>query len=129
MEMKLDNIFQMLEIGNKYALTKFKECVNHFIKNNISEILKIEQFQSLDQSVVKFVVELNHEFSNPEELFEAVYKWAENLALEKLVGDQSLTLNEEIKEYLLDILPFIKFKQMNYRFLLNYVGKFAVYKF
>uniref|UniRef100_A0AC34FV76 BTB domain-containing protein n=1 Tax=Panagrolaimus sp. ES5 TaxID=591445 RepID=A0AC34FV76_9BILA len=121
--MDIKNVFQMIEVANKYSLEKLKESVNRFVSQNLSTILKSEQIQGLEKSVVQYIVESSQEAARQDELFEAVYKWAEGRASEKLTNDINLNLNESIKEELSDFLPFINLQKMNAVFLIEFVVK------
>uniref|UniRef100_A0AC34FQK7 BTB domain-containing protein n=1 Tax=Panagrolaimus sp. ES5 TaxID=591445 RepID=A0AC34FQK7_9BILA len=116
--LNLTNVFQLLEVANKYCLSSLKVSIIHFISKNLSIILKSQQFHGLEKSVVKFIVQSSHEVPRHEELFEEVYKWAESRATEKL--KKNLNLNESIKEDLSDILPFIKLRKMEKEFLVQF---------
>uniref|UniRef100_A0AC34FS11 BTB domain-containing protein n=1 Tax=Panagrolaimus sp. ES5 TaxID=591445 RepID=A0AC34FS11_9BILA len=84
MQLNLINIYQMIEIVIKYSLVKFKEFLKHFVLNNLSLILKSALFQGVEKPILNFIVESSQEAARQEELFEAVYKWAENRAIRKL---------------------------------------------
>uniref|UniRef100_A0AC34GP91 Uncharacterized protein n=1 Tax=Panagrolaimus sp. ES5 TaxID=591445 RepID=A0AC34GP91_9BILA len=70
---------------------------------------------------MKDIVEANQNTLRPEELFEEVFKWAENRAMEKQKCIKKINLNETIKAELSDILPLIKFKEMSDEFIYKFV--------
>uniref|UniRef100_A0AC34FZX4 BTB domain-containing protein n=1 Tax=Panagrolaimus sp. ES5 TaxID=591445 RepID=A0AC34FZX4_9BILA len=67
----LKNIFQLLEIANKYSLEKLKKSIDNFILQNLSTVLKSDQFKGVEKSVIKYIVELNQNVLKQDEFFEA----------------------------------------------------------
>uniref|UniRef100_A0A914YST6 BTB domain-containing protein n=1 Tax=Panagrolaimus superbus TaxID=310955 RepID=A0A914YST6_9BILA len=123
MKVTFDNFFQLLELSNKYTMIQMKEVLKFFICKNLAAFIKSEDFLNLEKSDMKDVVAANQKALRLEEIFEAVYKWAEFRALKKQESDGNLNLNDAIKEELTDILPFFKFQEMNIEFLIKFVVK------
>uniref|UniRef100_A0AC34FE87 BTB domain-containing protein n=1 Tax=Panagrolaimus sp. ES5 TaxID=591445 RepID=A0AC34FE87_9BILA len=115
----LKNMFQLLELANKYSMTNLKESLNIFISKNCGDLINLKEFQSLKKSTMKDIVEASRDSLRSEELFGAVFKWAENRAMKR--GKCNDNLNEAIKEEFSEILPFINFRTMNVEFIINFV--------
>uniref|UniRef100_A0AC35FYJ9 Uncharacterized protein n=2 Tax=Panagrolaimus sp. PS1159 TaxID=55785 RepID=A0AC35FYJ9_9BILA len=64
-----------------------------------------------------------------EEFFEAVFKWAEIQAMKKQKLDETLNVQETIKQDLAEMLQFFKFDQMSIEFLLKFIAKKASFLF
>uniref|UniRef100_A0AC34FGT2 BTB domain-containing protein n=1 Tax=Panagrolaimus sp. ES5 TaxID=591445 RepID=A0AC34FGT2_9BILA len=121
----LNNVYQMLEIVNKYSMVQLKELLYTFIFDNISSFLQSEQFLNLKKSTLKDVVVecLQKTFFKQKEIFEAIYKWAENQAMQTQMVDKNL--NDAMKKELSDFLPFFKFEKMDADFLIEFVVRKA----
>uniref|UniRef100_A0A914QHI8 BTB domain-containing protein n=1 Tax=Panagrolaimus davidi TaxID=227884 RepID=A0A914QHI8_9BILA len=116
-----ETIHEMVELANKYSLAEFKKTIHQHIKSDFAFFFKSNEFQTLQKSTVKELVETYQESPRQGEIFEAVYKWAETQALEKQKMGIGLDLNEIIKEELTEFLPLIKFEKMNHIFLIKFV--------
>uniref|UniRef100_A0A914NYS2 BACK domain-containing protein n=1 Tax=Panagrolaimus davidi TaxID=227884 RepID=A0A914NYS2_9BILA len=103
-ELNFENIYRMIEISNKYSLTKFNQLVIVFASKNISTFLKNEQFYGLEKCTLKKILEFCDKTEHQEVVFEAVYKWAEKQVKENLENDNGSNLNETIKKQIFDLL-------------------------
>uniref|UniRef100_A0A914Q0A9 BACK domain-containing protein n=1 Tax=Panagrolaimus davidi TaxID=227884 RepID=A0A914Q0A9_9BILA len=128
-EYNYENVFHFLEYSDKYFLQESKKSTNAFICKNFWNLLKSESFKSLPKPLMKNVVAPFLNTLRIEELFEAVFKWAEVQALKKQESDENLNVQETIKEEMSDFLPFFKFDQMSIEFLNKFVAKKASFLF
>uniref|UniRef100_A0AC34FV95 BTB domain-containing protein n=1 Tax=Panagrolaimus sp. ES5 TaxID=591445 RepID=A0AC34FV95_9BILA len=119
--MDTENVYEILDLIYKHSMDNLKKSLHEFISNNLLSFLKSDYFQDLQKSTMKEIVETNRHSLRQEEIFEAVFKWAEKEALEKQEIDKSLNLIEVIKEELADIIPLINFNFMDAEFIVKYV--------
>uniref|UniRef100_A0AC35EWT2 BTB domain-containing protein n=1 Tax=Panagrolaimus sp. PS1159 TaxID=55785 RepID=A0AC35EWT2_9BILA len=123
MQYSSENVFQLFELSDKYSLERLKKSLNAFISKDFGSFIKSEGFQHLSKSVMKDIVASNQRTSTLEEFFEAVFKWAEIRAIEQQKSDETLYLNELIKEELAGISTIFKFDEMSLNFLIKFVAK------
>uniref|UniRef100_A0A914P3K1 BTB domain-containing protein n=1 Tax=Panagrolaimus davidi TaxID=227884 RepID=A0A914P3K1_9BILA len=126
MELNLTNIFDMLEISNKYSMNRMKESIQKFISQNFKPFFKSDEFLNTEKSVVTEIIALGQIFAiKYEEMFQAAYEWSENEAIKKQkeLNDGNLNMNDAIKVEMQDFLPYIKFNQMEISFFEKYVVK------
>uniref|UniRef100_A0A914Y2D4 BACK domain-containing protein n=1 Tax=Panagrolaimus superbus TaxID=310955 RepID=A0A914Y2D4_9BILA len=121
MEINLNNVYQIIDVADKYFMTQVKRSIHAFIPNNLSDFVQSEHFLNLDKSILKEIVESFPILSEKEVLFEAVYKWAENQAIKKQRLDETLNLNETIKEEFSHVFPFVRIGKMDLDFIVKFV--------
>uniref|UniRef100_A0A914QL55 BTB domain-containing protein n=1 Tax=Panagrolaimus davidi TaxID=227884 RepID=A0A914QL55_9BILA len=119
MEYSLNNFFQVIEAASKYSLTE----VQQFIVQNFSIFVKSDHFLNADKSFIQKIVAFDQ--IKPEELFQAIYEWAEVQVVKKQKEsiDETFNMNDAMKTELTEFLPHIKFKKMRPSFLHGYVVK------
>uniref|UniRef100_A0AC34FTY5 BTB domain-containing protein n=1 Tax=Panagrolaimus sp. ES5 TaxID=591445 RepID=A0AC34FTY5_9BILA len=117
----LGDVYPLLELTYKYSMESLKKHLLDFISRNLLTFIKLNEFQALPRSIIFDVVQSNQDTVIQEELFEAIYEWAENQAIEKQNHDANLNLNDAIKKQLTEVLPLIKFQKMKNEFLIKFV--------
>uniref|UniRef100_A0A914QAD2 BTB domain-containing protein n=1 Tax=Panagrolaimus davidi TaxID=227884 RepID=A0A914QAD2_9BILA len=125
-KMKFDsnNVFDFRELSQKYSLKKLKKAIDKFISENISYIHQNEKFLNFRKSDIKEIVESNYKTAKQEELFEGVYKWAENhVKTVESVEICEKTKNVGIKNEMHQFLPFFYFEKMENKFFHDFIGK------
>uniref|UniRef100_A0AC35FDK9 BTB domain-containing protein n=1 Tax=Panagrolaimus sp. PS1159 TaxID=55785 RepID=A0AC35FDK9_9BILA len=120
-EMNFNNIYQIIETAIKFSMETLKKATISYASKNISTFLEAEKFCELDKSTLKEILELCGKTEHQEEIFKAVYQWAEKRAKEVVDADNGLNLNETIKEQISDFLPFFEYKFMGTEFLATVV--------
>uniref|UniRef100_A0A914PSL9 BTB domain-containing protein n=1 Tax=Panagrolaimus davidi TaxID=227884 RepID=A0A914PSL9_9BILA len=118
-----ENIYQMLQVSYKYSLKFLKQHVYKFISTTFFHFLKSFEFYGLEKPIVKEIVETNDKTKYQEELFEALYYWAENRAKKSCKTNNVLVLNAAIKKELAEFLPFIDFISMDTVFFIKFVSR------
>uniref|UniRef100_A0A914Q8I3 BTB domain-containing protein n=1 Tax=Panagrolaimus davidi TaxID=227884 RepID=A0A914Q8I3_9BILA len=123
--LNMKNIFQLVEISSKYSLFKMKKSIQNFIIKNFTTFVKSKEFLKADKSIIEeiFTIKSLTAFKQ-EELFRAVYEWAEYQAnIKNEFNDENSNKNDAIKNEMKKFLRLIKFKTMEPRFLTEYVVK------
>uniref|UniRef100_A0A914PXK8 BTB domain-containing protein n=1 Tax=Panagrolaimus davidi TaxID=227884 RepID=A0A914PXK8_9BILA len=110
--LNMENIFQLIETSHKYSIVQIKKSIQDFFKKNFETFVKCEEFLKADKSVIKNIVTYN--ILKPEQIFQAIYEWAENQATVKNESE------DEIKAELKEFLPYIQFEKMRLPFIKNY---------
>uniref|UniRef100_A0AC34G1I7 BTB domain-containing protein n=1 Tax=Panagrolaimus sp. ES5 TaxID=591445 RepID=A0AC34G1I7_9BILA len=123
MKLNLFNVYPMIDLVYKYSLLKLKNYIFDFIGKNLLTFIKSEQFKNLEKAVMKDIVLSNQGLSKQEEMFEAVFKWAENRAKQNNTTHESITLNEAIKEEFSEFLLLFNFQKMSDVFFIKFVVK------
>uniref|UniRef100_A0AC34FN31 BTB domain-containing protein n=1 Tax=Panagrolaimus sp. ES5 TaxID=591445 RepID=A0AC34FN31_9BILA len=123
MEVSLNNVYPLIDLVIKYSLHQLKSPLYTFISDNLSGFLRSENFLNLEKSIVKDIVESNQHTLRQEDLFEAIFKWAERCAAEKQRSGENSVISELLKKELSAFLPLIKFGFMDADFLIQFVVK------
>uniref|UniRef100_A0AC34FKA3 BTB domain-containing protein n=1 Tax=Panagrolaimus sp. ES5 TaxID=591445 RepID=A0AC34FKA3_9BILA len=126
-KMKLDlvNVYPLIDLVYKYSLLKLKKYVHGFFGTNMRTISESNLFQNLEKAVLKDIVLSNQGLSRQEEMFEAVFKWAEIRVKENNTNQESITLNEAIKQEFSQFVPLFDFQKMSDVFFIKFVVKRA----
>uniref|UniRef100_A0A914PM39 BACK domain-containing protein n=1 Tax=Panagrolaimus davidi TaxID=227884 RepID=A0A914PM39_9BILA len=111
-EIKFTNVFIFMEISNKYLMKQIKKPVQDFINQNFSELMKSYEFLNSNKTVIKEFV--SYDLIKPEEIFQAVYEWAEVQAVKKQKESNviNFNMNDAIKTQMTEVFPNIPFKKM-----------------
>uniref|UniRef100_A0A914P1T0 BTB domain-containing protein n=1 Tax=Panagrolaimus davidi TaxID=227884 RepID=A0A914P1T0_9BILA len=120
------NIFQLIEISNKYSMIKTKRPIQRYIFQNFKIIFKSDKFLNTEKFVVTEIIALGQTFAiKYEEMFQAAFEWSENQAIKKQDGlsDETFHMNDAIKVEMQYFLPYIRFNQMEISFFTEYVVK------
>uniref|UniRef100_A0A914QE73 BTB domain-containing protein n=1 Tax=Panagrolaimus davidi TaxID=227884 RepID=A0A914QE73_9BILA len=73
LELKLTNIFQLLETSNKYSLIQMKEKIQTFVFQKFANFTKFDGFLNADKSIVKEIVAMESNLSkHHEKMFQYV---------------------------------------------------------
>uniref|UniRef100_A0A914Z0V0 BTB domain-containing protein n=1 Tax=Panagrolaimus superbus TaxID=310955 RepID=A0A914Z0V0_9BILA len=127
----IKNIEKMVELAERYSLTKFTVALQRCIRQKVSSFVYDKNFINFEKSFVKFLAGVERYENVESEFFEAVFKWAENQALikKKMSEDENFNLQDAIKEELIDFLPKIKFNAMSVVFIANNIIRDKPYLF
>uniref|UniRef100_A0A914PMR7 BTB domain-containing protein n=1 Tax=Panagrolaimus davidi TaxID=227884 RepID=A0A914PMR7_9BILA len=115
-EIKFTNVFIFMEISNRYLMKQIKKPLQDFINQNFSDLIKSYQFLNSNKAAFKEFVP--YDFIKLEEIFQAVYEWAEVQVVKKQKesNDKNFNMNDAIKTQLTEVFPNIPFKKMEFRF-------------
>uniref|UniRef100_A0A914PU36 BTB domain-containing protein n=1 Tax=Panagrolaimus davidi TaxID=227884 RepID=A0A914PU36_9BILA len=116
--LNMENIFQIIEASNKYSIIQMKKSIQDFISLNFTTFVKCEGFLKADKSVIEeiFTIKSNTAFKQ-EELFQAVYEWAEYQAnIKNELNNENFNKNDAIKNEIKEFLPHFEFKKMEISF-------------
>uniref|UniRef100_A0A914PXF5 BTB domain-containing protein n=1 Tax=Panagrolaimus davidi TaxID=227884 RepID=A0A914PXF5_9BILA len=116
-----ENVLTYIEVLSNYSLPMFKKAFAKSMK--YLSFIEYESFMQLSKETVMKIVMFEDRIALEEKLFEKIYEWAEKQAKNKQSesNEETLNLNDAIKAELTEILPFIKFKNMNLGFLIDFV--------
>uniref|UniRef100_A0A914R049 BACK domain-containing protein n=1 Tax=Panagrolaimus davidi TaxID=227884 RepID=A0A914R049_9BILA len=119
MKFCIKDIFQFLELAEKYSLIKVKitaEEVANFL--NIGNSDGFLNLKKLDMKKIVFDIK---EKVKPDDLFQVVYKWIENQVLQNQSNNSSISKNDAIKADINEFLPVFNFGKMELKFLHRFI--------
>uniref|UniRef100_A0A914QP23 BTB domain-containing protein n=1 Tax=Panagrolaimus davidi TaxID=227884 RepID=A0A914QP23_9BILA len=115
-----ENIFHFSELSDKYSLIQLKAAVESYM-NKFSNLGNSAHFMNLGKlEVEKFLIAFKDK-AKPEELFQVVYKWAENKMLQNLADNPMLDQHDAIRLEIVDFLCYFDFNKMDMCFLIQFV--------
>uniref|UniRef100_A0A914PQM6 BTB domain-containing protein n=1 Tax=Panagrolaimus davidi TaxID=227884 RepID=A0A914PQM6_9BILA len=115
-DIKLTNIFDFMEISNKYLMKQIKKPIQDFINQQFTGFVKSYEFLNANKTIIEEFV--SYDLISLNEIFQAVYEWAEVQAvkIQKESNDETFYMNDAIKTQLAEVFPYILFKKMELRF-------------
>uniref|UniRef100_A0A914QPW7 BTB domain-containing protein n=1 Tax=Panagrolaimus davidi TaxID=227884 RepID=A0A914QPW7_9BILA len=109
--LNMGNIFQLIETSSKYSLLKMKKSIQDFLLKNFRNFVKSDRFLNANEFINKQFVKMEPNIDiKPSEVFQAVYKWAENQTIVKNESnDENHNMDDAMKNEIAPFLQLMKF--------------------
>uniref|UniRef100_A0AC34FB58 BTB domain-containing protein n=1 Tax=Panagrolaimus sp. ES5 TaxID=591445 RepID=A0AC34FB58_9BILA len=119
MNIVVEDIEKMLEIAQRYSLTKFIESLKVHIERNMKVLIESEQWLDYKKPFIEFMSTVEKNSVLEEAFFDAAYKWAQHHAAMKGLEarDEDFDYEECIEKELDGILGNITFSLMSLKFV------------
>uniref|UniRef100_A0A914R5L0 BTB domain-containing protein n=1 Tax=Panagrolaimus davidi TaxID=227884 RepID=A0A914R5L0_9BILA len=137
MNKTIESIEELTEFALKYSLPQLTHSIKSFIMNNSDKVYNNKTFIAFKKPFVEFVSSIYRVHDsrlkrfenssvdgnrNESGFFESIYNWAEHQVMkQKDSNDCNVNLLEAVKAELSNILPGIKYCNMRFDFLMNFV--------
>jgi hypothetical protein len=113
---------KVYEALKECSLDNALNSVLEYIANNTEKVVKDDYFKQLSKDTIMDIVKMDCLTVTEEELFQAIYKWAEYRCMNNAKAkSEDSNIEDWIKFELFEILPYIRFPIMHVDFLHNFV--------